>query len=83
MQLKKHPWLTAAILLAVGLASCNAGKVPQPTTDVNAVYTSVASTMIAQLNDQLTQTAQAARPPGPTQPNYYPPCRLCPPLKPR
>jgi hypothetical protein len=59
MQLKKHPWLTAAILLAVGLAACNAGKVPQPTTDANAVYTSVASTMIAQLNDQLTQTAQA------------------------
>ena len=77
MQLKSHLWLTAAILLAVGLASCNAGKVPEPTTDVNAVYTSVASTMIAQLNDQLTQTAQAVPPPaglaGPTELSTLPP----------
>jgi hypothetical protein len=76
MQLKKHLWLTAAILLAVGLASCNAGRNPEPTTDVNAVYTSVASTMIAQLNDQLTQTAQAVPPSGlasPTELSTLPP----------
>lgn len=59
MQLKKHLWLITTIVLALGLASCNINKAPEPTTDANAVYTSVASTMIAQLNDQLTQTAQA------------------------
>ncbi|HEY9153175.1 MAG TPA: NBR1-Ig-like domain-containing protein [Anaerolineales bacterium] len=59
---KKHLWVTTAILLALALASCNANKAPVPTTDVNAVYTSVASTMIAQMNDQLTQTAQAVPP---------------------
>src|SRR5271157_2591375 len=59
VRLKKYLWPTTAILLALGLASCNINKAPEPTTDANAVYTSVASTMIAQLNDQLTQTAQA------------------------
>jgi hypothetical protein len=51
--------LLMSILLVLILASCNLGKSPEPTADVNAVYTSVAGTMIAQLNDQLTQTAQA------------------------
>ena len=60
MRLKKYPWSSAAILLCLGLASCNLNKAPAaPTTDVNGVYTSVASTMIVELNDQLTQTAQA------------------------
>jgi len=62
MRLKKYLGTTAAILLAFGLASCNINKAPEPTTDANAVYTSVASTMIAQLNDQLTQTSQAVTP---------------------
>ncbi len=55
MRLKKYPWLATAIVLAFGLASCNINKAPEPTTDANAVYTSVAGTMIAQLNDQLTK----------------------------
>ncbi len=59
MQAKKYLWLTVALLSAVGLASCNIRKAAEPTPDVSVVYTSVASTMIAQLNDQLTQTAQA------------------------
>ena len=59
VRLKKYLWPTTAILLALGLASCNINKAPEPTADANAVYTSVAGTMIAQLNDQLTQTAQA------------------------
>ena len=59
MRLKKYLWLATAILLVLGLASCNIDKAPEPTTDANAVYTSVAGTMIAQLNGQLTQTAQA------------------------
>jgi hypothetical protein len=63
MQQKKQRWLGIALLLALGLTSCNAGRTTlPPTTDVNSVYTSVASTMIAQMNDQLTQTAQAVPP---------------------
>ncbi len=59
--LRKSLWLIISIL-AVSLASCNMGKAPVPTTDVSGVYTSVASTMISQLNGQLTQTAQAVPP---------------------
>jgi len=59
MRLKKYSRLAAVILLALGLASCNLNKAPEPTADVNGVYTSVASTMIAQMSDQLTQTSQA------------------------
>ena len=60
MRLKKYPWPGIAIMLSLGLASCNLNKAPAapPTINVNIVYTSVASTMIADLNDQLTQTAQ-------------------------
>ena len=61
IRLRKCLWLAISIL-AVGLASCNMGKAPEPTTDVSGVYTSVASTMISQLNGQLTQTAQAVPP---------------------
>jgi len=59
--LRKSLWLAISIM-AVGLTSCNLGKAPEPTTDVSGVYTSVASTMISQLNGQLTQTAQAVPP---------------------
>ena len=72
MQLKKIQWLTITLLLAVGLASCNISKAPEPTPDVNAVYTSVAGTMIAQLNDQLTQTAQAVPPTALASPTELP-----------
>lgn len=41
------------------LAACNLGKSPEPTQDVNAIYTSVAETTMAQFNVQQTQTAQA------------------------
>jgi hypothetical protein len=62
MRLKKYLRSGTVILLSLGLASCNLNKAPEPTTDVNVVYTSVASTMITHLNDQLTQTAQAVPP---------------------
>ena len=76
MRLKKYPWLNLVVLLCLGLASCNLNKAPvPPTLDVNIVYTSVASTMIAGLNDQLTQTAEVtpspeatATPTGPSTP---------------
>jgi hypothetical protein len=61
IRLRKSLWLAISIL-AVGLTSCNMGKAPEPTSDVSSIYTSVASTMISQLNGQLTQTAQAVPP---------------------
>ncbi len=69
MQQKKIIWLALIVLLAASLASCNIGKAPAPTPDVNAVYTSAAGTALAQINAQMTQTAQAVPPtplPSPT-----------------
>ena len=65
MQHKKFTWLALVVLLAASLASCNIGKAPEPTPDVNAIYTAAAGTAVAQINDQMTQTAQAL-PPTPT-----------------
>jgi hypothetical protein len=62
MQLKKYVWAITAIFMAGVLASCNIGKAAEPTPDVNAIYTSAAQTMIAALNAQQTQTAQAITP---------------------
>jgi hypothetical protein len=45
-------------------AACNLGKSPEPTPDIGAVYTAAAETLISQLGDQLTQTAQALPPPA-------------------
>jgi hypothetical protein len=59
MQLKKLIRVASLLLLAAALASCNIGKAPEPTADVNAIFTSAAGTMFAQLNDQQTQTALA------------------------
>ncbi|MBI3739324.1 MAG: hypothetical protein HY258_09795 [Chloroflexi bacterium] len=77
MQLKKIVWLMAALVIAVSLTSCNIGKAPEPTQDVNAIYTAAAETTIAQFSAQQTQTAQALPPtplPSPTAlPTLTPP----------
>ena len=62
MKFKKLIWTFAAILLVIFLTSCNIGRAPEPTPDVNAIYTSAAATMVASLSGQLTQTAQAMPP---------------------
>jgi len=62
MQLKRLTWVVAVFVLTTALTSCNIGKSPEPTADVNAIFTSAAGTMIAQLNDQQTQTALAVPP---------------------
>ncbi len=62
MRYQKFAWASAAIMIAAVLTSCNIGKAPEPTPDVNAVYTSAAQTMIADLNSQQTQTAAAVPP---------------------
>lgn len=64
MQQKKFIWLALVVLLASSLVSCNIGKAPEPTQDVNAIYTAAAGTALAQISDQMTQTAQAV-PPSP------------------
>ncbi|HEX8990294.1 MAG TPA: NBR1-Ig-like domain-containing protein [Anaerolineales bacterium] len=64
MRVNKLVWASAAMLAAAALTSCNLGKAPAPTPDVNAIYTSAAQTMVADLSAQQTQTA-AAIPPTP------------------
>ncbi len=59
MRSTKIIWTVVVLLMSAALASCNLGKAPEPTPDVNGIYTSAASTMIAGLNSQQTQTAQA------------------------
>lgn len=64
MQPKKLMQVAMVLLLAAALTSCNTGSATKPPQDAVAIYTSVAGTMIAQLGDQQTQTAQAV-PPSP------------------
>ena len=64
MRFMKLIWVVIALLLTAALTSCS-GTASEPSQDVNAVYTSVAGTMVAQFNDQQTQTAQAV-PPSPS-----------------
>ena len=69
MQLKKPARALAALLMTADLASCSIGGAPQPTQDVNAIFTAAAQTLLAGMSAQQTQTAQAASPtslPSPT-----------------
>lgn len=59
MRSMKMIWTVVVLLMSAALASCNLGKAPEPTADVNGIYTSAAQTMIAGLSSQQTQTAQA------------------------
>jgi Ig-like domain from next to BRCA1 gene len=60
MRSKKILWAAAVVVLTASLASCNIGKSAAPTQDVSSIFTQAAGTMIAQFNDQQTQTALAA-----------------------
>lgn len=62
MQLMKPMQAMIILFLAAALTSCGSGNTPEPTQDVNAVYTSVAGTMVGQLYAQQTETAQAIPP---------------------
>ncbi len=59
---KKTLGLIAGLLLATALSACNLARASQPTPDVNALYTAAAGTLVAQFNDQQTQTAAAVPP---------------------
>jgi hypothetical protein len=52
----------AAVLGALALTACNIGRSAEPTPDVNALYTAAAETLVAQFNEQQTQTARAVTP---------------------
>lgn len=62
MRLNKLVWALLVVMLAAALTSCNIGKAPEPTPDVNGIYTSAAQTMIAGLSAAQTQTAAAVPP---------------------
>jgi hypothetical protein len=62
MQFIKLMRVATGLVFAAAFTSCNIGSTPEPVQDVNAIYTSVAGTMVAQFNDQQTQTAQAVPP---------------------
>jgi hypothetical protein len=56
---KRFLLASAAAMLMTALTGCNIGRAPEPTADVNALYTAAAETLIAQFGEQQTQTAQA------------------------
>ncbi len=78
MQFKKLTWVMIAVFITVSLSSCNIGKAPEPTQDVNAIYTSAAGTMLAQFGDQMTQTAQAVPPTSESSPTPFATATLLP-----
>ena len=64
MQIMRPMQAVTMLLVAAALTSCGSANTPEPTQDVNVIHTSVAGTMVSQLYDQQTQTAQAV-PPSP------------------
>ena len=60
-QRKASAW-AAVVAAMLTLTACNIGRSPEPTPDVNALYTAAAETLIAQFKEQQTQTAEAATP---------------------
>ena len=60
-------WAALLAALTTGVSACNLGRAPEPTPDVNALYTVAAETLIVQSGLGLTQTAAASSPtPSPT-----------------
>jgi hypothetical protein len=66
-------WLIIMLALSLVLSACNFGQEPEPTPDVDAIFTAAAETVMAEFSLELTQTALAA--PTATQPptNTAPP----------
>lgn len=52
----------AALVIMTVLTACNIGRAPEPTPDVNLMYTQAAQTLVAQFGEQQTQTAAAVTP---------------------
>jgi hypothetical protein len=62
MHYKRILRLAPAAALIVGLSACNIGKAPEPTPDVNALYTVAAETLVAKVGLDQTETAAANSP---------------------
>lgn len=62
MRYTKSSWLILMLVLSLILSACNFGQEPEPTPDVNLIFTAAAETVMAELSLQLTQTALAAPP---------------------
>ena len=70
----KMLWVAAAAALTAGLSACNLGKAPEPTADVNALYTMAAQTLVVESGLGETQTAAASSPTvSPTSPASFTP----------
>ena len=59
---KKILRLAPVAALIFGMSACNLGKEPEPTPDVNALYTVAAETLVAKVGLDQTQTAAASSP---------------------
>lgn len=62
MRFKRLAWLAILSLALIALTGCTLGSTPEPTLDVNAIYTSAAETAVAAFSAQMTQTALAIPP---------------------
>ncbi len=60
MKFVKTIWLI--LLSAIVLSACGAGATAEPTQDLGAIQTQAIQTVVAQFNQQLTQTAAAVSP---------------------
>ena len=60
MRYTKSSWLIIVLALSLVLSACNFGQAPEPTPNVEAIFTAAAETVVAQYSSQLTQTALAA-----------------------
>ncbi len=56
----KSRYFVLLLLSGLLISSCNVGATPAPTQDVNAINTAIVGTTVAQLSQQLTQTAAVA-----------------------
>ena len=59
---KRYVRLVPVAALIFGISACNLGKAPEPTPDVNALYTVAAETLVAKVGLDQTQTAAASSP---------------------
>lgn len=60
--------VVAACVVMTMLTACNIGRAPEPTADVNVLYTAAAETLVAEFGSQQTQTASAVSPTPPASP---------------
>jgi len=60
MRYTKSSWLIIPLAFSLVLSACNFGQEPEPTPNVDAIFTAAAETVMAEFSVGLTQTALAA-----------------------